>query len=88
MFVQDSLFALGGAIKEKFPHLKFFVMFAAVVIAPLLLFVTSGRDSNLVNQSSLFWPLMAMTSILILSIGGGILLFKRGSAASNGTSIL
>jgi hypothetical protein len=88
MFVQDTLFALSGVIKDKFPLLKFFLMFAAVVIAPLILFVVSGRNNNLVSQPSLFWPLFAIASILIISIGGGILLFKRGDAAPNRTSIL
>jgi hypothetical protein len=88
MFVQDTLFALNGVIKDKFPLLKFFLMFAAVVIAPLILFTVSGHNNNLINQPSLFWPLFAIASILIMSIGGGILLFKCGGSTPNETSIL
>lgn len=88
MFIQDALLALGGVIKDKFPRLKFLIMFATVVIAPLILLVVAGRDNNLVNQPSIFWPIVAIILFLLISIGVGIFLFKQGGNASDDNSIL
>jgi hypothetical protein len=70
----DDLKAIAAC---PFPQTAFVLMFSGVVIAPLLLFVIAGQTMIPLSQLSLGWYLLAVTTLIFVSISVGILLFRR-----------
>ena len=68
-------------------HLAFLIMFAGVVIGPLVLLIIGGRSLNTSGQSYLLLPIILIALLLIVSIGGGFLLFRHGAYIGKGLSI-
>ena len=59
-------------------HLAFLMMFIGVVVGPLMLFVIGGHGLSPSGQSILF-PITLIALLLIISIGGGFLLFRQSA---------
>jgi hypothetical protein len=77
MFSQDNLQDLKSASGDWLPSLKFLIMFIGVVIGPLMLFVIGGRSLNTQGEPGLVWSSLAITLLLLISIGVGIRMFGR-----------
>jgi hypothetical protein len=77
MFSQVNLQDLKAASGDWFPSLKFLIMFIGVVVGPLMLFVIDERSLNTLGKPSLVWSSLAITLLLLISIGVGIRMFGR-----------
>jgi hypothetical protein len=66
----------------------FLIIFACVVVGPLLVFVIGGRNANLEAQPGLVWFFMAIALLLIVGIGGGFLMFRREAQAAGDISLI
>ena len=66
----------------------FLIIFACVVVGPLLVFVIGGRNSNLEAQPGLVWFFLAIALLLIVGIGGGFLMFMREAPATRDISLI
>jgi hypothetical protein len=56
-------------------------MFILVVVGPLVLIVIGGYDLSIPGLASSAWFFLAIALLLIVSIGGGFLMFRRKSDA-------
>jgi hypothetical protein len=77
MFSQDNLQGLKAASGDWLHSLKFFIMFIGVVVGPLMLFVIGGRSLNTLGEPGLAWSSLAITLLLLISMGVGIRMFGR-----------
>ena len=77
MFTQDDLWELKAISGDWVPSSKFLIMFIGVVVGPLVLFAIGGRDSNILGQLGLAWSFLAITLLLLISIGVGLSMFRR-----------
>jgi hypothetical protein len=77
MFIQDDLWNLKTASGDWFPNLKFLIMFIGVVVGPLVLLAVGGGNSNSLWQISLAWSFLAIAGLLLISLGVGLLIFRR-----------
>lgn len=77
MLVQDSLQDLKATSGNWFPGFKFLIMFIGAVVGPLVLLVVGGRDSNPLSETSLAWSFLAISLLLLTSLGAGLLMFRR-----------
>jgi hypothetical protein len=77
MFSQDNLQGLQAASGDCLHSLKFLIMFIVVVVGPLILFVIGGRSLNTLGEPCLAWSSLAITLLLLISIGVGIRMFGR-----------
>jgi hypothetical protein len=77
MFSQDNLQDLKAASGDWLSSLKFLIMFIGVVVGPLMLFVIGGRSLNTQGEPGLVWSSLAITLLLLISIGVGIRMFGR-----------
>jgi hypothetical protein len=77
MFSQDNLQSLKAASGDWFHSLKFLIMFIGVVVGPLMLLVIGGRGLNTLGEPGLAWSSLAITLLLLISIGVGIRMFGR-----------
>jgi hypothetical protein len=81
MFSQDNLQDLKAAFNDWLHSLKFLIMFIGVVVGPLMLFVIGGRSLNTLGEPGLAWSSLAITLLLLISIGVGISMFGRVARA-------
>ncbi len=77
MFIQDDLRDLKAASGDWFPILKFLTMFIGAVVGPLVLLVVGGRDSGTLSETGLAWSFIAITLLLLISLGAGLSMFSR-----------
>ena len=77
MFTQDDLRELKAISGDWFPLAKFLIMFIGVVVGPLLLFVIGGRSLNILGEPGLVWSFLAITLLLLISMGVGFSMFRR-----------
>jgi hypothetical protein len=77
MFSQDNLQGLKAASGNWLHSLKFLIMFIGVVVGRLMLFVIGGRSLNTPGEPGLAWSSLAITLLLLISIGLGIRMFGR-----------
>jgi uncharacterized membrane protein len=57
--------------------LRFLVMFAGVVIAPVLILVSNVGDASTQNLTTLFWLLLILGGLLVAALTFGWALFKQ-----------
>ena len=79
MFIQDDLRDLKAASGDWLPSLKFLIMFIGAVVGPLVLLVVGGRDSGALSETGLAWSFMAIALLLLISLGAGFSMFRRGA---------
>jgi hypothetical protein len=77
MFSQNDPLELKATSGDWFPISKFLIMFIGVVVGPLVLFVIGGRSLNTLGEPGLVWSSLAITLLLLISIGVGIRMFGR-----------
>jgi predicted tellurium resistance membrane protein TerC len=77
MFSQNDLRELKAISGKWFHSSKFFIMLIGVVVAPLVLFVIGGRSLNTLGEPSVVLASLAITLLLLISIGLGIRMFGR-----------
>ena len=77
MFSQNDQRELKTASGKWFHSSKFFIMLIGVVVGPLVLLVIGGRSLNTLGEPSLAWSSLAITLLLLISIGVGISMFGR-----------
>ena len=87
MSIQDVLRELKATSAGQFPRSAFLIMFIGVVVGPLILLAIGGRSPNLLGPHGLAWSILAITLLLIISIGSGCLMFRRESRAAQDLSI-
>lgn len=81
MFIQSLRWKLKAVSARFFQHKAFLIMFIGVVIGPLVLFVSSGRNPSTPAQPALIWFLSAIALLLTLSIGIGFSMFRHKATA-------
>ena len=79
MSIQHSLRRLKLTSIGSLP--RFLMMFTLVVAGPFVLFVIGLYNPNILGQASRGWSFMAIALLLVISIGGGFLIFRRQSDA-------
>ena len=62
-------------------------MFVGVVVAPLVLLAIGGRSPAALGQSGLIWSFAAIALLLLVSVGGGFLMFRRQAHVGASLSI-
>ncbi len=77
MFSQNDLRELKATSGKWFHSSKFFIMLIGVVVGPLVLFVIGGRSLNTLGEPGVVWSSLAITLLLLISIGIGIRMFGR-----------
>jgi hypothetical protein len=77
MLVQDYLRDIKAVSGDRVPSLKFLIMFIGAVVGPLVLLVVGGRDSGTLSETSLAWSFLAITLLLLISLGAGFSMFRR-----------
>jgi len=77
MFIRDDLQDLKAVFGDWFPSLKFLIMFIGVVVGPLVLLAVGGRDSKTLSEIGLVWSFLAISLLLLISLGAGFLMFGR-----------
>ena len=77
MFSQDNLQGLKAASGDWLHSLKFLIIFIGAAVGPLMLFVIGGRSLNTLGEPGLAWSSLAITLLLLISIGLGIRMFGR-----------
>jgi hypothetical protein len=80
MFLQNGLQRLKLTSIGSLP--RFLIMFIGVVAAPLMLVVIGGYNSNILGLVGSAWYFLTFALILLISIGGGVLMFRREFHAS------
>ena len=75
MFSQKDLRELKATSGKWFHISKFFIMLIGVVGGPLVLFVIGGRSLNTLGEPGVVWASLAITLLLLISIGIGIRMF-------------
>lgn len=75
MFSQNDLRELKATSGKWFHSSKFFIMLIGVVVGPLVLFVIGGRSLNTLGEPGVVWSSLAITLLLLISIGIGIMMF-------------
>jgi hypothetical protein len=77
MTIQSVLQELKDVCDSPSLRADFLIIFACVVVGPLLVFVIGGRNANLTAQPGLVWFFLAIAPLLIVGIGGGFMMFRR-----------
>jgi hypothetical protein len=77
MLVQDYLRDIKAVSDDRFPSLKFLIMFIGAVVGPLVLLVVGVRDSGTLSETSLAWSFLAIALLLLISLGVGLSMFRR-----------
>jgi hypothetical protein len=80
MSIQTSIQKLKVTSIGSLP--RFLIMFTLVVAGPLVLMVIGGYNLNILGQANIAWSFLAIALLIFISIGGGFLLFRRKSDAS------
>ncbi len=88
MYVQDNLLQTSTRVTDLLPDNRFLLMFGVVVMGPLVAFALAGRDPYALAQSSLLWSWLAISALLLISAGAGLLRFKSACHAAAGLSIV
>jgi hypothetical protein len=79
MFIQDDLRDLKAASGDRLPSFKFLIMFIGAVVGPLVLVVFGGRDSGALSEIGLAWSFLVIALLLLISLGVGFSMFRRGT---------
>jgi len=87
MFVRDNLQKLKVFSGESFPNTKFLLMFIGGVICPFVLLAVGGRTPDALWQFGLAWSLLTFATILLISAGGGLMMFRSKAYAGKPPSI-
>jgi hypothetical protein len=77
MLVLDYLRDLKAASSDWLLGFKFLTMFIGAVVGPLVLLVVGVRDSGTLSETSLAWSFLAITLLLLISLGAGFSMFRR-----------
>jgi hypothetical protein len=74
MSIQNGLRRLKLTTVGPLP--RFLIMFIGVIVAPLILFVIGGYNSNILGLGGSAWYFLGFALLLLISIGGGVLMFR------------
>ncbi len=80
MSIQNSIRRLRVTSVGSFP--RFLIMFILIVVGPLMLLIIGGYDLSIPMLAGSAWFFLAIALVLIVSIGGGFLMSRRKSDAS------
>jgi hypothetical protein len=75
MFSQNDLRELKATSGKWIHSSKFFIMLIGVVVGPAVLIVIGGRGLNILGEPGVLWVSLAITLLILISIGIGIRMF-------------
>lgn len=81
MFAQKNSWKFKAVLADLFRHGKFLAIFLLVVIAPLVVFVVSGRGPNTLGQPGLKWSFLMIGLLLLIGLGFGLSRFRRKASS-------
>jgi hypothetical protein len=89
MSIQNILQSFKETSAGQFPPFLIMLigLFIGVVIGPMLLFVIGGETPVASGYPDLNWIFMAVSLLLLVGIGVGLLMFRREPRATNDISI-